>query len=192
MGDNRETRCYEALGRLQGLTAATIHLDCSNMPTDPGRLGVGATTNQLERALINSAVDETLARSIWEIVSADSARSRLKSLHLISSGGSSFGNSHPGDLMTIVNHISRSYKIRHSRDDEHEALSIVESTKIQREERDQRQREHEQVMIEKWGSRGLRGAFDVMNQLWGLEEGYGNWREAWKSFPLQRSTQTNG
>lgn len=175
-GDNRETRCYEALGKLDKLKTAKLFLDCSN----DAQHYQNPSVSILEQALINSALDETLAQSIWDAAATPS----LQTLIIANGGGSSFGNSHPGDLSTIVNNMSRRYKLERV----HGKVEIVELSRTSREHRDQFQREHEQVMLDKWGHRGLTGsAFDAMDKLWVLEADRANWREAWRSFPLQRS-----
>lgn len=193
-GDNRETRCYEALGALRSLKSAKIHLDCVNNPiTIPTTFQAGLTTgrgsSQIEQALINSAVDEPLVHSIWDIVTGSDAKSRLETLEITSSGGSSFGNGSPGDLMQIVGQMSRSYIIkRRTTESEWMGPNIVETSKARREQSLKRQLAHEQVMLEKWGNNGNTGsAYDAMDRLWGLDKDHSNWREVWKSFPLQRS-----
>jgi hypothetical protein len=182
-GDAMETACYEALGTIETLRTARIYLDCSNS-TNSGNLN--PDDQQLETALGNSAVDEILARSIWDVIGDGSKKQRLESLTVSSGGGSAFRNSHPGDLMTIVSHLSRSYHI--SRDCDHDVATIVELTKEGREQADEGQREHEQVMLEKWGRQGFdEPSFKVFDRLWPFKESGKDWRDVWRSWPLQRS-----
>jgi hypothetical protein len=180
-GDAVETACYEALATIETLKVAQIHLDCSN-PSDSRSEG-----SQLEIALVNSAIDETLAKSIWDIICGGSNQQQLESLTISSGGGSAFGNSHPGDLMTLVNHLSRSYLILKPGISNQDAVTVVELTKEWREQSDERQRGHEQTMLEKWGHKGLNGsAYRAFNQLWPYEESGKDWREVWQSWSLQR------
>ena len=205
MSNRSETKCYEALGTIRTLKKLHVRLDCTN-PTNLGPpsdnwdefnktlSGLSMPRvhhGHLEYAIVNSAVDETLARSIWDVISENTHKPPLESLEITSCGGSGFGNSHPGDLMTIVRNLSRSYLITVSASSDGDKLKVVEMTKESREKSDELQRKLEEVMLEKWGHRGLNGpSFTVFNRLWPLEEGNKNWREAWCSWPLQRSKRS--
>ena len=181
-GDKTETRCYEALGALRHLKSAGIHLDCSN-PSNARDDGP-----QLETALVNSAIDEALVTSIWDTICAGSDDHTLESLRITSGGGSSFGNTHPGDLMTIVNNLSRNYQITKTVKSDISELVVVELTKEGRERMDEMQRKHEETMMEKWGHKGLNGpSFQAFRQLWPQGDVDKDWREAWRSWPLQRN-----
>ncbi|KAF2100240.1 hypothetical protein NA57DRAFT_54336 [Rhizodiscina lignyota] len=197
MGNRQETECYEALGKIRTLREVNLQLDCTNAQ-NPGQplaewdefnrmrsdTGMRLANGHLECAIINSAVDETLVRSIWDIISENNPK--LQSLRVTPHGGSGFGNSHPGDLMTIVHNLSRTFFLSRSETDENK-LDVFELTIETRENYDRSQREHEKIMLEKWGNRGLNGAsWKVFQHLWPFSEETEDWREVWSSRPLQR------
>ena len=66
----------------------------------------------LKRAIVNSALDETLTRDIYSVLNARRTKDRLKVFRVRTCNGSSFNNTHTGDLMMIVDHISREYEVR--------------------------------------------------------------------------------
>ncbi|KAF2656479.1 hypothetical protein K491DRAFT_379976 [Lophiostoma macrostomum CBS 122681] len=170
MGDRTETRCYEALGNLQNLKHVKLSLDCSNpsawnltpeedwddfdkaTQTDSGS-NPKYYNGHLKAAIVNSALDEDLVRQIWDVINENRTKDTVQTLDIYTYGGSSFSNSHPGDLMNIVQHVSRHYTITANATVGGD-IEIVEVSKKQREERDASQRKHEQVMLEKWGHKG--------------------------------------
>lgn len=181
-GDAMETACYEAIGCIRTLKTAQIYLDCANPSNDRPEGTI------LEIALVNSAVDETLATSIWDTICHGSHGQRLECLTIESGGGSSFGNSHPGDLMTLVGHLSRGYQITKTNTGEGDGIAVVELTKDYREENDRRECVQERAMLEKWGHKDFTWpAYKAFNQLWPFEESGKDWRTVWRSWPLQRS-----
>jgi hypothetical protein len=181
-GDASETKCYEALGTIRSLKSASIHLDCSNPPE------TRSDDAQLEVALVNSAIDPTLVMAIWDTICDGSDTYALERLTITSGGGSSFGNTQPGDLMTIVNHMSRTYQTSKTTAGIVHEVVVEELTREDREKRDIRQRENEKFLLKKWGHRGLTGpSFETFKRLWPFEENEVDWREVWRSMPLQRS-----
>jgi hypothetical protein len=205
MGDRTETRCYEALGTLQNLKHVKLGLNCSNpspwdlAPEDHWDDFDKATRTRegfspkhynghLKIAIVNSALDENLVKQIWSAINGKRKKDTVQSLDINTYGGSSFGNSHPGDLMEIVNHISRHYKV--TADPTFDGgIEIVELSKKGREDRDASQRKHEQTMLEKWGHKGHGGeSFVVFKHIWPYEEDE-DWRTKWKSWPLQRADE---
>jgi hypothetical protein len=210
IGDRTETRCYEALGTLPHLRRLSLKLDCTNASAwdlkpeeDWGDFDKATLTHpgsspkiyngHLKQAIINSALDEFLVRDIWTVINKTppGGKDTLESLNIYTYGGSSFGNSHPGDLMDICSHVSRSYCVtRMDRDkdgEEGSGILVVELSKKEREQRDESKKKHEQIMLEKWGHRGMNGSsWVVFNHLWPFREDE-DWRIKWKSWPLQRS-----
>lgn len=209
-GDRTESRCYEALGTLPQLRRLSLKLDCTNASAwdlkpeedwddfDKTTLTHAGSNPKmyngyLKRAIINSALDETLVQEIWSVINKNRFQGKptLESLNIHTYGGSSFGNSHPGDLMDICSHVSRSYCVtrtdKEKYGEEGSGILIAELSKERREERDKESKKHEQNMLEKWGHRGLNGSsWIVFNHLWPFQEDE-DWRVKWKSWPLQRS-----
>lgn len=167
MGDRTETCCYEALGTLKKLRDLKLSLDCTNPSqwvlsqeedwddfdktthTHEGSMPK-ESNGHLKIAMVNSALDEDLVMQIWEAINEHRTKDTLPTLRIHTYGGSSFGNCHPGDLMDIVQHLSRSYKVT-ANPNVGGRVKIVELSKKSREKRDARLREHERAMVEKWG-----------------------------------------
>ncbi|KXX83291.1 hypothetical protein MMYC01_200299 [Madurella mycetomatis] len=135
--DAREVEMYRAFGKMERLQSLFLTLDCSNW-----RVHRGASTDdplfdeddhqlytelhpRLKRGhfretFMNCAVDETLARSIWETICHAKVGRRLESLKLYTANGGRFGmNSSYNDTHEVVANLSRSWLIeRGVRDDE--------------------------------------------------------------------------
>ena len=198
MSNRSETKCYEALSTIRNLKKLQIRFD-GTYPRDPSppsddwdefnktRSGYFQFYNgHLENVLVNSAVDETLARSIWGVIYDNTHNQLLESLK-VTCAGIGFGGIYTADLQTISGNLSRSYLITASHSDDGDKLKVVELTKKRREEMDELKRKHEEAMLEKWGQAVGGPFFKVFERLWPFEEGGKNWREAWRSWPLQRS-----
>ncbi|CAI6339190.1 unnamed protein product [Periconia digitata] len=201
MGDRTETACYEALSTLPSLKHLTLGLDCQNprqrdLAPDPTwsdfdkatQTAPGASPKEynghFKIAIVNSALDEYLVRDIWDVLNRRRrAPERLQSFTVHTFGGSAFGSSHPGDLMAIVQHISRKYRAVALNDG---GVKVTEMLRKKREEMDATQRAHEKVMIDKYGNKGHdRGSYLVFKHLWPHEDDV-DWRKVWRSWPLQR------
>ncbi|KAL1607624.1 hypothetical protein SLS60_002558 [Paraconiothyrium brasiliense] len=193
LGDRTEIETYEAI-------------DCrnssgSNRQVDPGwddfekaEPDNGAVipapiyrNGHLKRAIVNSALDETLARSIYALVSSKRSESTLDVLEVKTYGGGSFDGTFPGDLKIIVDHVSRNY--RFERQSERQGtgfMSIIELSKGQREAKDAYVRTREGIHAEhhEYGSKVPQdGAWAVFRRLWPFEE-HEDWRDVWRSWPL--------
>ena len=202
--DWRETRCYEALGTFASLIKLGLHLDCSN-PHEPGlpsadedgfhrQLYIQGSipplyNTHIRDALINSAVDEALARSIWDIVSINKPGRPLMHLRITSGGGSGFGPIHPADLMSRVNHMSQSFLLTRSERDDCNLVEVIELGKRAREQRDERDRHHEAEMVKRWGHVVKAKITSIFERLWPPKPGSRDWRDDWSSQPLQRTVQ---
>jgi hypothetical protein len=199
--DWRETKCHEVLGTFASLTMLGIHLDCFNprVPSTPDAdsdvfdrrsyisHGNGLYNAHIEDAFINSAVDEALARSILDIVSANKPGRSLAYLRITSGGGSSFGGMIPGGLSRRVDHISQSFLLTRSERDDNDDIEVIELGKRVREERDARGRHQEAEMLKKWGHTGDARLNSIFERLWPPKPGSRDWRDDWSSKPLQRS-----
>jgi hypothetical protein len=200
--DWRETQCYEALGTFASLTKLGLQLDCSNL-REPG--SPSADEDSFDRqlytqgripplynahirdALINSAVDEALARSIWDVVSISKPGRPLMRLRITSGGGSGFGQVHQGDLSSRVGHMSRSFLLTRSERDDCNHVEVIELGKQAREQRDERERHHEAEMMRRWGHTGNVKMTPIFERLWPPKLGSRDWRDDWSSQPLQRT-----
>ena len=207
MGDRTETQCYEALGTLHKLQHLKLSLDCTNAnqwhlspgedwdtfdaktQTPPGQRPK-SYNGHLKIAIVNSALDESLVKQIWDVINENRTKDTLQTLEIHTFGGSSFGNSHPGDLMDIVDHVSRHYKVT-AAPETIRGVEIVELSKETREQRDASRRKHDKEMLEKHGVQTNRGSYKVFRHIWPYEDGE-DWRTQWKSWPLQRDEAGDG
>jgi hypothetical protein len=65
---------------------------------------------------------------------------------------------------------------------------VGELTKEIREEGDEKQRRHEQVLFEKWRPSGHNGsALEAFDRLWPFQKSGKDWREIGRSWLLQRN-----
>lgn len=197
-GNAHEVAVYKELGTLSRLQHLTLNLsafgnpstDRSPMPTDRsfgddlypfGSREVSACF-QIYRgliydALINGAVDETLARSIFSKISTTKADSALplEELNLTVYGGGLFH-----DCMTqrsffdVVQHLGRLWRlVRNPRDDRRDEIMVTEVDKAKREAR--------APPIEQL----TPGIEPLFRKLWSARRPEGSdWRDDWHSFPL--------
>jgi hypothetical protein len=91
----------------------------------------------LKRAIVNAALNEHLVREIWDTINEnrDLGSGLLEELAVCTFGGSRFGsrNLDPNDMVTINNHVSRSYLVKPGARVEG-GLDIVELTKKKTQE----------------------------------------------------------
>lgn len=200
--DRCETQCYEALGTFTSLAKLGLQLDCSN-PQEPGLPSADEedfdrqlhTRGMIPRlynahlrdALLNSAVDEDLARSIWDVISTNKPGRPLKHLRIASGGGSAFGIMHPGDLSSRVDHMSRSFLLSRSDRDDSDHVEVIELGKRARGQRDERARHHEAEAMRRWGYTSDAKIAHIFERLWPPKLGSRDWRDDWSSQPLQKT-----
>lgn len=130
-----ETELYRTFARMENLKFLFLTLDCSNwrvghdstydphFDEDDEKL-VDPDAPSLKRGIvretyINCAVDEALARSIWEVISKDKAGKQLERLKLYTTGGGDYGGDDPSSFITgPLDNLSRSWLIERAvRDD---------------------------------------------------------------------------
>lgn len=200
-----ETQCYEALGTLSSLTKLTIHLDCStpwrrNPPSGDEddfhrqlyKTGLISPVynSHVRDALINSAIDESLAREIWEIISKDKPGRPLASLRIASSGGAIFAGPCLDTVSERIRHMSRSFLHTRSERDDSDHVEIVELGKEMRERNDQLRRDGELERLKRRGYSFLDKNLDGITQrLWPPKPGSLDWRDDWCSWPLEKVPQ---
>jgi hypothetical protein len=195
--DWRETQCYEAFGTFPSLTKLSLHLDCSNPPSrdalDPdgddfdrelytSGLSPPLYNAHIRDALINSAVDESLSRSIWDLVSTNKPGCPLASLRITSGGGGSFGNLYPGPIRNQISHMSRSFLHTRSESNDSDHVDVVEVSKPGREQADKRERERELEA----GGKPSENVTRIFERLWPPKAGSLDWRDDWCSRPLEK------
>lgn len=205
MSDASEVALYTSLARIEPLQSLFLTLDCSNwrVQRDPD-LEYEAWFDEddkekfdgpwrvlrrghVRQNLINCAVDETLARSIWDAIAQHKDGKRLLSLQLYTTGAMNFGL--PGQvsrMVDIARHLSRSWRLeRGIRDDEQDALHVRELGLQARKARD------EEVQA-KWEAEGgvqdheqSHAGVQVFRRIWPEKEIGRSWIDDWTSYPLQ-------
>ena len=135
-------------------------------------------------ALINSALDETLARAIFNCISSGKPHgaSRLEQLKLQPKGGANFGEPFMEcvrGLREAVASIGRSWVlVRSVRDDCPDIVTATEFNRRQRELSDS-------VDIDKDARDVLANVEEVFRTLWPARQGAtGKWQNDWHSWPL--------
>lgn len=201
LSSSSEASLYHSFSKMPKLTSLLLNLDCSNWhvildPTySPGFTGDDAEPvaynthyhedrethhalpvkkGDLKKTFINAAVDEALARSIWELVSASKTGARLERLKLWTTGGGEYGGySGLHYLHKFVDQLSRSWLIERDprRDVDHVVVREVGKRK-----RDT----NESVLLKTLESSEAQ----VFRAIWPSKEGSRDWQDDWSSFPF--------
>ncbi|PSN74958.1 hypothetical protein BS50DRAFT_628208 [Corynespora cassiicola Philippines] len=141
-------RCFRKMRKLQSLF---LILDCSNWrvlrdstynPQFDGEDQLEGPRRGLKRGtfketLINCAVDEMLARSIWKFTSYKETGRRLERLKLWTRGGDKFGDStSSSSIYTFTKCLSRSWLIERVPREDRDDITVRELGKHERESRE--------------------------------------------------------
>lgn len=204
MSDASEVELYTSLARIRPLQSLFLILDCSNwrVRRDPDLkdeawfdeddkeiFGRALKRGHVRQSFINCAVDETLARSIWDVIATHKDGRRLLSLKLHTTGAMNFGMpGQIGRMVDIVHHLSRSWLIeRGVRDDEQDALHVRE---LGLEARKARDKELQDMFEAEGGAQledyeRLQAGLQVFRRIWPEKEVGRPWIDDWTSYPLQ-------
>jgi hypothetical protein len=183
-----ETEVYKCFSKMKSLRSLFITLDCANW-----RIGRDLTYDaqfdgedqesawdhnnyikkgNVREALINSAVDEALARSIYEMISQNKTGRQLERLKLWTKNAGVFGSTSYA-VDTVARSISRSWLIERLPRDDREEIIVKELAQLAREK-------HER---ESWG--GLDDVVqEIYHSIWPRKDDSESWRDDWSSFPL--------
>lgn len=200
MSDPTEVQLYTSLAQIEPLHHLFLTLDCSNWPVSRDRRPdkehpawfdeddkktfsgpwICLKRGYVRQNMINAAVDEDLARSIWDVIAKHKLGKRLLSLKLYTAGVMNFG--WPGTvsgMADVAHHLSRSWLIeRGIRDDEQDVLYVRELGRQAREARDEE-------LHDKFENGDEQRGIDVFRRIWPEKEVGKCWINDWKSFPLQ-------
>jgi hypothetical protein len=227
-GDTDEVAIYKALGSIPNLYNLDLKLDTAMYSNDVesycGR-GIqsswaipkqrdyaigrsytrllsafpGVRRRYIEDTFINSAVDDTLARSIFRAVSSGKPPGSipLESLTLIPTGAFQFKDTfmqYPESFTQLGARVRRSWRVeRNPRDDSRDELITTCLSEIQKQQDQQLQQDVPQHLFEQ-PRRGYPDGFErkaekIFNGLWpgnkGQNEVSKDWLDGWHSFPLQ-------
>lgn len=205
MSDASEVELYTSLARIRPLQYLYLTLDCSNWRVQRDRdLQDEAWFDEDDKArfdgpwrilkrghvrqnFINCAVDETLARSIWDVIATHKDGKRLLSLKLHTAEGMNFGM--PGQIRRmkdIVRHLSRSWLIeRGVRDDEQDAIHVRELGLEARKARDKIVQDEFEAKCRAEDDEEPHAGVQVFRRIWPEKEVGRHWTDDWTSYPLQ-------
>ncbi|KAK6069381.1 hypothetical protein SCUP515_09086 [Seiridium cupressi] len=178
-GDEQEVAIYHTLGKFRHLRRLSLLLECSNQRWD--ELGADSPPTDLVRDIfVNTAVDRSLARSIFHVIStADpSAPSPLELLRLSVDASTFIDVWNDYDFRNIICWIGRSWLCQRPPRDDHRGE--ITAHEIQTQHRQQ----YKEFMDENWELSFGHGLVyeKVWKELW--PETTGNWMNDWRSFPL--------
>lgn len=190
-GDSHETACYRALGEFPSLEKLALELDCSmpfprpssvemmDQPLDEFDKQVYCCTGghnilnvHLREAFINAAVDEKLARSIWDVVtSSQPPNVRLSSLQIYPyRGGISGFDDIPDQIFRQL-----SLCLMVTRGGWQRASDPIDVAEIGR-----RSRERNDRLFKLESLREKK----IMRRIWPPKAEPPDWRRDWSSWPL--------
>lgn len=209
-----EAEIYKSFGKMARLRSLFLTLDCSNWQVtnertrrtnDPSfdqfdrELFMGMDFLQkghLRETFMNCAVDETLARSIWETIRRAKVGSPLRSLRLWTGRGDQWADGvSNGMACSIIDNLSRSWLLE-VRDGMEYVVDVRELGRQGREIRDRAILDEERRDRERTADDGARGdagragedgsdQWQIFRRIWPRrKEGSRDWREDWVSLPL--------
>jgi hypothetical protein len=192
MSSPSEASMYRCFSKMKSLRSLFLTLDCSvrQIAQDPeynpqfegddlqpvDEMDCRLTRGRLRQTLINCAVDEALARSIWCTINQDKTGKRLDRLRLWTMGGSESGGvtpTHVDDM--ILKNLSRSWLVERDPRDDRNDFTIRELGKHARKSED--------IITEREYTECVAG--QIFRTIWSRREGSRDWRDDWSSFPLQ-------
>ncbi|TGO08378.1 hypothetical protein BTUL_0212g00170 [Botrytis tulipae] len=193
-----EASMYRCFGRMKSLRYLFLILDCSNWrvardstynpkfdeedqkPVDNVTLSF-LKRGDLKETFINCAVDEALARSIWETINQNKTGRRLERLKLWPTGAGEYGvNRRLGSTFSaMAQSLTRSWLLeRVPRDDEEESFTVRELGQHGRKANDQQNQSY-------LAYRHDPEIWEVLRSVWPAKEGSRDWQDDWSSCPLQ-------
>ncbi|KAF2638717.1 hypothetical protein P280DRAFT_471276 [Massarina eburnea CBS 473.64] len=176
-----ETELYKCFAKMESLKVLFLTLDCSNWHAphdniyDPESYAEDPARGILKETYINRAVDEALARSMWEVISKNKTGKRLERLKLWTTASIEYGVAE-GTFWAIdvLNNLSRSWLITRVPRDDQDDITVRELGQREREARDARLRRKRPTETR-----------NVFHEVWPRKEGSESWHDDWSSFPLQ-------
>lgn len=212
LSDENEVAMYRALGRLPSLKELILVLDCSVKPrVQPGSSEehvlpaaepeeefddpidrelwhvdgmTKAKRGHVRIMLLNTAVDEALAWSIWDTINEEREGKALKTLVLNTASSGSFGITDrygESNLKAIVRYIGRSYRLERRVKNGEDDLTIRELGDHAREPADRPYR-----LGRPEGETDQGSALWIFRRIWPKKEGSASWHDDWSSLPLRK------
>jgi hypothetical protein len=186
-----EAEMYKCFGKMKNLQFLFLTLDCSNMriyrdstyspqfdeedqkPMD--MFNSVLKRGHVKETLINCAVDEALARSIWKTINQNKTGKQLQSLKLFTTGGGEYGTGSMSHYDSeILRNLSQSWLVERVPRADQEGFTVRELAPRAR-------------LIEDISMPGIERSVtrQVFRNVWPSKEGSKDWRDDWTSFPLQ-------
>lgn len=210
--DAVETELYKGLGKMESLQVLFLTLDCSDMRVsrdstrinepsfdDFDRQFMWETNGEnvlqaghVRETFMNCAVDEKLARSIWNTISQAKAGKPLTSLKLWTTGGDTWGNGRSvGGIRDVVDKLSRSWLIK--RASEGGQSTAIDVKELGRQRRDHRKKwwdaefnpSSDTYRHRGRGNEGWPPVRQIFHRIWAPRDNSEDWGEEWESLPLQ-------
>ncbi|KAF7914705.1 uncharacterized protein EAE98_011404 [Botrytis deweyae] len=193
-----EAKMYRCFGRMKRLRSLFLILDCSNWrvtrdstynpefdeedqkPID-NKPHTFLKRGELKETFINCAVDEALARSIWETINQNKSGRRLERLKLWPTGAGEYGVSDRmgSTFNAMADSLIRSWLFeRVPRDDDEESFTVRELGRHGRKELDQMNQSYLSYFHDP-------EIWEVLRSIWPAKEGSRDWLDDCSSFPLQ-------
>lgn len=201
--DVREVEMYRAFGKMEHLQFLFLTLDCSNWRVNRGAVADDPSFDEDDRrlyteryprlrrghfreAFMNCAVDEALARSIWETICRAKVGKRLESLKLYTANGGRFGTgSSFNDTRDVVGNLSRSWLIERGVRDDEDTVNVKELGRRSREAHDKRLTSLYDRVYQGGSALPHHSTVHIFRRIWPAKEGSNDWRDDWASLPLQ-------
>jgi hypothetical protein len=186
-----EAEMYKCFDKMKNLRFLFLTLDCSDMrvtrdstyspqfdeedqkPMDTSNSVL--KKGHVKETLINCAVDEALARSIWKTISQNKTGKRLERLKLFTTGGGEYGTGSTSHYDSqIMQNLSQSWLFERVPRADQEDFTVRELAPRAR-------------VIEDIWMLGIERSVtrQVFRNVWPSKEGSKDWRDDWSSFPLQ-------
>jgi hypothetical protein len=191
-----EAEMYRCFGRMKRLRYLFLILDCSNWRVtrdsnynpkfdekDQKPLSLFTyyilKRGELKKTFIDCAVDEALARSIWNTISQNKTGRRLEQLKLWTTGGGIYGASTglPNNAQAIVGNLAQSWLFERVPQDDKEDFTVRELGQNGRKARCQ----DEPKYLDRSPDSEI---WEVFRSIWPAKEGSKDWRDDWSSFSL--------
>jgi hypothetical protein len=191
-----EAEMYRCFGRMKSLRFLFLILDCSNWrvtrdshynpkfdekdqkPVDLFRDYI-LKRGELKETFINCAVDEALARSIWNTISQNKTGRRLERLKLWPTGGGIYGarTGAPSNVKAIAESLAQSWVFERVPQDDKEDFTV-------RELGQNRWKGCGQKEVKDLDHSLDSEIWEVFRSIWPAKEGSKDWRDDWSSFSL--------
>ncbi|KAI9678982.1 MAG: hypothetical protein M1822_007408 [Bathelium mastoideum] len=197
-----EAEIYRSFGKMECLEVLFLTLDCSDWRVERDSTRTNEPSfdefdretfphleflqkGHVRETFMNCAVDETLARSIWNIIYQAKLGKPLQSLKLWTYGGGQWGNNiGNGNIAPVVDKLSCSWLIERVVGNDKDMITVKELGRRGKEIHDQRFHGRDYIQSDEseaeWSV--LR---QIFHRIWPPQKANKDWREGWKSLPLQ-------